>query len=64
MGMFNLKAVEEEALEVNRRLNSYRLLRVQHRDRVLDLMGQATDEDELKELTRILMLTVRKEEEG
>jgi len=62
--MFNLKAVEEEALEVNRRLNSYRLLRVQHRDRVLDLMGQATDEDELKELTRILMLTVRKEEEG
>jgi len=62
--MFNLKAVEEEALEVNRRLNSYRLLRAQHRDRVLDLMGQATDEDELRELTRILMLTVRKEEEG
>ena len=64
MGMFNLKAVEEEALEVNRRQNSYRLLRSQHRDRVFDLMGQAIDEDELKELTRILMLTVRKEEEG
>ena len=64
MGMFNLKEVEEEAIEVNRRYNAYCLLRGQHRDRVFSLLSQATDERELKELSRILMLTIKKEEGG
>ena len=62
MGMFNLKEVEEEALEVNRRYNSWSLLRNQHRERVFSLLGQATEEEELKQLSKILMLTIKKEE--
>ena len=59
----NLKEVEDEAIEINRQFHNYRRMREQHRERVFSLMAQTQDSHELKELSRILMLTVKKEEE-
>lgn len=55
--MINLDDLEEEAVEVNRRFNNYQSLRLQHRERVMELFGETEDPKELKELARILMMT-------
>jgi len=61
--MFNTKALEEEAIEVNRAYMRWVKLRKQHRDKALVLIQATDDPDEVKEIARILLLTVRKEEE-
>ena len=52
-----LDDLEEEAVEVNRRQNSYQALRLQHRERVMTLFDETEDPKELKELAHILMMT-------
>lgn len=49
--------LEEQAIEVNRRYNNYEALRLQHRERVMGLLKESKDTEELKELVRILMIT-------
>ena len=58
--MLNIKELEEEAIEVNRRYNSYLALRGQHRTKVMDLLELSNNEKELKKLVRILTLTTNK----
>ena len=59
--MINLKDIEEEAIEVNRRQNNWKQLKKQHRKKVMDLLELSDDEKELKKLVRILMQTTDKE---
>ena len=59
--MINLKDIEEEAVEVNRRQNDWKRLKKQHRKKVMDLLELSDDEKELKRLVYILTLTTDKE---
>ena len=58
----NFDELLEEALEVNRQYNNYRLLREQHRERVIDLLDNMKDGEPARELGKILMITSSREE--
>ena len=58
----NIKELEEEALEVNRLYNNYQMLRKQHREKIIDQLALTEEGAEAKELARILLITMMKEE--
>ena len=58
----NLKELEDEAIEVNRRYNDYILLRSQHREKIINIIENLDNGDPVREFAKILMITSSREE--